>query len=64
MQFSYEKAVPFECPNCRIKITAIRDRNGKMRVKCPHCGTVTVSQVMSRRHVHADIYAPEGQSIM
>ena len=63
-KFSYEKTVPFVCVNCHEKIIGIRDVNGRTKVKCPHCGTVTVSQVMSRRHIHMDVYAPQGQTIM
>lgn len=63
-KFSYEKPVPFVCVNCHQKIIGIRDVNGMTKVKCPHCGTVTISRVMSRRHVAYDVYAPEGQTIM
>lgn len=63
-KFSYEKPVPFVCVNCHQKTIGIRDINGLTKVKCPHCGTVTISRVMSRRHVLLDVYAPEGQTIM
>lgn len=63
-KFDYEKPVFYMCLNCIKKIIGIRDVNGMTKVKCPHCGTVTVSHVMSRRHVTYDVYAPEGQTIM
>jgi len=63
-KFDYEKPVPFVCVNCHQKTIGIRDINGLTKVKCPHCGTVTISRVMSRRHVSLDVYAPEGQTIM
>ena len=63
-KFEYEKPVPFVCLNCHEEIIGIRDVNGVTKVKCPHCGTVTVSRVMSRRHVSLDVYAPEGPAIL
>lgn len=63
-KFSYEKPVPFVCINCHTEIMGIRDVNGRIKVKCPHCGTVTISQVMNRRHIQMDVYAPQGQCIM
>lgn len=62
-KFEYESAVPFECLNCRKEITGIRDVNGMTKVKCPYCGAVTVSRVVSRRHMTFDLFAPEGQVI-
>ena len=63
-KFEYEKPVPYVCLNYHNRIIGIRDVNGLTKVKCPHCGTVTVSRVISRRHVQMDVYAPEGQTIM
>ena len=63
-KFEYEKPIPFVCYNCHKTITGIRDVNGLTKVKCPCCGTITVSKAMSRRHVKLDIFAPEGQVIM
>lgn len=63
-KFEYEKPVSFVCLNCHKEIIGIRDVNGLTKVRCPHCGTVTVSRVMSRRHVTYDIYAPDGQVLM
>ena len=27
----------------------------------PHCGTITISQAKSRRHIQSDMYAPKGE---
>lgn len=64
MEFDYEKPVLHICLNCRREITGIRDLTGRTKIRCPHCGTVTISQAMSRRHISVDIYAPKGQSII
>lgn len=63
-KFDCEKPMSCVCMNCHKKIIGIRDANGMTKVKCPHCGTVTVSKAVSRRHIRLDVYAPEGQSIM
>lgn len=63
-KFDYEEPMPYVCLNCYNKIIGIRDAKGMTKVKCPHCGTVTVSRVMSRRHVSFDVYAPKGQVLM
>ena len=63
-KFNYEKPVTVTCLNCRETVTGIMDVNGRTKVKCPKCGTVTVSKVMGRRHVQVDVYAPQGQVLM
>lgn len=63
-KFGCEKSVPFVCVNCHTEIEGIKDENGKTKVKCPYCGTVTVSQIKSRRHIQIDVYAPQGQSVI
>ena len=63
-KFDYGKPVSYVCLNCHKKVIGIRDVHGVTKVRCPHCGTVTVSRVMSRRHIVCDVYAPEGQAIM
>lgn len=55
----FEEQVSCVCVHCRKEITGIRDGNGKTKAKCPHCGTVTVSQAVGRRHVQLDVYAPQ-----
>ena len=64
LKFDSEKPVSHICLNCEKRIIGIRGVNGITKVKCPNCGTVTVSEVMSRRHVSYDVYAPEGQVLM
>ena len=59
-----EKAVTVICSNCLHENLAIRDGSGIVKYKCPKCGAVTVSKVMSRRHVQIDVYAPNGQQIV
>ena len=49
------------CNNCYTKLIGWQDSNGLTKVTCHVCGTVTVSKLMSRRHVQLDIYAPKGQ---
>lgn len=64
MQDYGSKSVETECPNCHHKIVVWRDKDGRAKWVCPQCRTMTVSKVMSRRHVQMDIYAPEGQVLM
>ena len=61
-EFGYGQYVRCKCVNCGNEIAGVKDMNGKIKMKCPYCGTVTVSRVMSRRHVQIDVYAPQGQS--
>ncbi|MBQ7340506.1 MAG: hypothetical protein IJW43_06615 [Clostridia bacterium] len=56
-----EQPIKILCNNCLNEIIGIRDENGVTKVVCKWCGTITVSKVMSRRHVQYDIYAPKGQ---
>lgn len=58
------KSVEVECPNCHQKTVVWRDKDGKTKWICSRCKTMTVSKVMSRRHVQMDIYAPQGQVLM
>lgn len=60
-----DKATPVEiiCNNCFNRMMGIRI-NGITKVKCPRCGAVLVSKVMSRRHIQTDTYAPRGQQII
>ena len=60
----YPKPIKCFCVNCMNEITGLQDENGKMRVSCSRCGTVTVSQVMGRRHIQLDVYAPKGQYLI
>lgn len=59
-----EKPVRVICTNCRSENVGWRDETGMTKVQCPKCGAVTVSKVMSRRHVQLDIYAPKGQELI
>ena len=55
------KAVPFVCLNCKTTNVGFQDTEGLTRVKCEKCGAVTVSKVMSRRHVQFEVYVPKGK---
>lgn len=57
----FEQSASCVCVQCRKVIEGKRDSSGKTKVKCPYCGTVTVSRVVGRRHVQFDVYAPQGQ---
>ncbi len=59
-----EKAVKVICNNCFQETLGLRDESGVIKFKCPKCGTLTVSKVMSRRHVQIDMYAPQGQVVI
>ncbi len=59
-----EKAVKVVCNSCFREIFGFRDVSGVIKFKCPKCGTMTVSKVMSRRHVQIDMYAPQGQVVI
>jgi len=56
------KAVPFVCLNCKTTNVGWQGADGLTRVKCEKCGAVTVSKVMSRRHVQFEVYLPKGKS--
>lgn len=58
------KPVRVICQNCHGPIVGWQDKEGVTRIQCPKCGAVTVSKLMSRRHVQMDIYAPAGQTIL
>lgn len=58
------KTVEQECPNCHHKIWVERDKDGRAKWICPRCRATIVSQVMSRRHVRTDTYAPVGQVLI
>lgn len=51
------------CVNCFAKLTGLEDEAGLTRIRCPKCGTVTISKVMGRRHIRQDIYAPKDKTI-
>ena len=57
------KAVPFVCLNCKTTNVGFQDTEGLTHVKCEKCGAVTVSKVMSRRHVQFEVYVPKGKSL-
>lgn len=59
-----EKAVQVVCNNCFQQTVAWRDETGKLKYRCTKCGSVTISQVMSRRHIQTDMYAPQGQELI
>ena len=52
------------CLNCRHIIIGFQGEDGLTRIQCPHCGTVTVSKIVSRRHVQVDVFAPRGQELL
>ena len=57
------KAVAFVCLNCKTTNVGWQGSDGLTRVKCEKCGAVTVSKVMSRRHVQFEVYLPKGKSL-
>ena len=52
------------CYNCHYERWEVKDEAGTAKMLCPCCGTRTVLQVASRRHIQIDIYAPQGQVII
>lgn len=58
------KPVKFFCNNCGNVITGVRDEKGFIKVQCSRCGTLIVSNVVGRRHVQLDVYAPQGQELI
>ena len=61
---NFGKPVKVVCHNCHLVQTAWQDENGVTKYQCPKCGAVSVSRIMSRRHVTLDIYAPKGQVVV
>ena len=58
------KPIRVICCNCHSETIGFQDETGMTRIQCKKCGTVTVSRVMSRRHVQLDVYAPKGQELL
>ncbi len=58
-----EHTVIVLCHNCKAEMVGWQDEQGRTKVQCRQCGTVTVSIIKSRRHVQLDIYAPKGQVV-
>lgn len=58
------KTVKIHCLNCNNDVIGIQDDKGLTKIKCPKCGSVTISRIMGRRHVRVDIYAPKGEEII
>lgn len=52
------------CLNCRKNIVGYQGEDGLTKIQCPYCGTLTVSKVISRRHVQVDVFAPQGQELL
>lgn len=52
------------CLNCQKIIVGYQGEDGLTKIQCPHCGTLTVSKVISRRHVQVDVFAPQGQELL
>lgn len=57
------KAVPFVCLNCKTTNVGWQGSDGLTRAKCEKCGAVTVSKVMSRRHMQFEVYVPKGKEL-
>ena len=57
------KAIPFVCLNCKTTNVGWQGADGLTRMQCEKCGAVTVSKVMSRRHVQFEVYLPKGKSL-
>lgn len=55
--------IKWVCMNCHKNIVGTQGSDGLTRIHCPYCGTVTVSKIISRRHVQVDLYAPQGQEL-
>lgn len=53
--------VKFRCVNCNYESIGYQSEDGLIKFKCPRCGSVTISKMMTRRHIRLDVYAPEGQ---
>lgn len=58
------RAVKVICNNCKEETYGLQDEQGVTRIQCAKCGTVTVSKIMSRRHVQLNIFAPKGQVLL
>lgn len=49
------------CCNCGTQVSAIRDKEGFYKVKCPTCKCCAVRKMMGRRRDVIEIIAPKGQ---
>lgn len=48
------------CDCCHKELTAFKSEDGKIRYRCPYCGTMTVKSYKSRNHYTKDIRRPRG----
>ena len=48
------------CDWCHEEIIAFKSEDGKIRYRCPYCGTMTVKSFKSRNHYTKDIRRPRG----
>ena len=52
------------CNNCFREMIGWVDAQGITKVKCYHCGAITISKKKSRREVQINIIAPNGQKVI
>ena len=49
------------CCNCGTKLSAIKDKDGYYKAKCPKCRSCSVRKIMSRRRDVIEIHAPKDE---
>ena len=49
------------CCNCGTHVSAIRNKEGFYKVKCPKCKSCSVRKMMGRRRDVIEIFAPKEQ---
>ncbi len=49
------------CSNCGKKIIGYRNKDGLLKMQCPHCRAMYVSRKISRRKEVVEITAPKGE---
>lgn len=55
------KVIEIICQNCHTLCYGYYVAGDKTKITCRKCGAVTITQIMSRRHINYELYAPKGQ---
>ena len=52
------------CGNCGMHLYGCADAKGFVKFQCPRCGMVCTMKKKSRRLVHIEEYAPQGEQFI
>lgn len=46
------------CDNCHREIVAFKAEDGRIKYRCPDCGTRTIKTIVTKNHIIKDIRRP------